>query len=303
MSLYLQYRPTSFEAVKGNENIVATLSTMLSKKNHPHVYLLHGPTGCGKTTIARIIGAQLGCKGADFREINCSDFNGIDTIREINKNSHYMPMEGPVRIWLIDEVHQMTIPAQNGFLKILEDTPPHVYFILCTTDPQKLLATIRGRCSEFQVQVLSELQMKGLLRSIVKAEGQTLTSEIYEQIIQDSLGHPRNAIQTLEQVLNAEPEMRLEVAMKAAELQSQSIELSRVLVKPKASWKEVRTILLQLKGQEPEEIRRSVIGYCSAILLKSENDRAGLVLENFIEPFYNSGFPGLVLASYLTIKS
>lgn len=303
MSLYLQYRPTTLETVKGNENIVATLSSMLSKKEHPHVFLLHGPTGCGKTTIGRIITERIGCKGADFREIDSGDNRGIDTIREIRKNSNYMPMEGSCRVWLLDECHKMTNDAQNALLKILEDTPKHVYFILCTTEPTKLIAAIRSRCSEFQVQTLTDQQMKSLLRSIVKAEGETLEMEIYEQIIQDSQGHPRNAIQTLEQVLNVDPDKRLEVAMKAAELQSQAIELCRILVKPKAQWREVNTILLQLKGQEPEDIRRVVMGYCQAILLKSDNVRAGLVLENFIEPFYNSGFPGLVLASYLTIKN
>ena len=197
----------------------------------------------------------------------------------------------------------MTNDAQNALLKILEDTPAHVYFILCTTEPNKLIAAIRGRCSEFQVQPLTDSQMKGLLRSIVRAEKQTLAPEIYDQIIQDSLGHPRNAIQTLEQVLNVDEDKRLEVAMKAAELQSQSIELCRVLVNQKAQWKEVRTILLQLKTQEPEEIRRAVMGYCQAILLKSDNERAGLVLENFSEPTYTNGFPQIVLSAYLTIKN
>ena len=213
-----------------------------------------------------------------------------------------MPFEGKCRVWLLDECHKMTADAQNALLKILEDTPDHVYFILCTTEVTKVISAVRGRCSEFQVQTLSDLQMKSLLRSIVKAEGETLSQEVYDQIIQDSLGHPRNAIQTLEQVLCVDESKRVEVAMRAAELQSQSIELCRALVNGKSSWKIVSAILAQLKTQEPEEIRRAVMGYCQACLLKGDNIRAGMVLDYFVEPFYNSGFPGLTIACYHIVK-
>ena len=303
MSLYLKHRPVTLEQIKGNEHIVSTLNSMLSKKEHPHVFLLHGETGCGKTSIGRIIVNMVGCVGSDYREVSSNDNRGIDTVREIIKNSSYLPLEGKCRVWLLDEVHKMTNDAQNALLKILEDTPPHVYFILCTTEPTKLILAIRGRCSEFQVKPLTETEMKGLLRGIVRSEGETLKGEIYDQIIQDSLGHPRNAIQTLEQVLNVEPEKRLEVAMRSAELQSQSIELCRALFNPRIKWDDVNVILLQLKQQDPEDIRRAVLGYCQAILLKSDNTRAGLVMENFLEPTYVNGFPQLVFAAYSTIKS
>lgn len=304
MSLYLKYRPTDLESVKGNENIIASLEGMLKDKEKcPHVFLFHGATGCGKTTIGRILAARLGCIGTDLRELDSADFRGIDMIREIRKNSQYKPLQGDVRVWLMDEVHKLTSDAMNALLKILEDTPPHVYFILCTTDPQKLIAAIRGRCIEMQVKPLTDIQMKGLLRGIVREEGEKLSSEIYEQIIQDSQGHPRNAIQILEQVLNVEEDMRLAVAKRTAELQSQSIELCRLLLKQGSGWKETKTILAGLKDQEPEDIRRVVMGYCSAVLLKAENNRAAMVLEYFVDDFYKSGFPGLVFACYSIIKS
>ncbi|MFA5934968.1 MAG: AAA family ATPase [Candidatus Paceibacterota bacterium] len=303
MSLYIKYRPTDLESVKGNENIIASLEKMLSNlETCPHVFLLHGGTGQGKTTIARIIAKKLGCIGSDYREYNASDDTGIDGVRQIIRNSNYKPMEGACRVWTIDECHRWTPQAQDSVLKILEDTPPHIYFILCTTEPNKLKSTIRGRCIEMQVKPLTDQQMKGLLRGIVREEGETLSAEIYAQIIQDSQGHPRNAIQILEQVLNVDEDKRLEVAQRSAEIQSQSIELCRVLLK-KSSWKEVNSILVGLKDQEPEDIRRVVMGYCSAVLLKSDNTRAAMVLEYFLEPFYNSGMPGLVFAAYSVTKS
>jgi len=145
--------------------------------------------------------------------------------------------------------------------------------------------------------------MYGLLRRIVKEEEETLDKEIYDIIIRDSIGRPRNALVILEQVLKAEPERRAEVAQQVAIEQSQMIDLCRVLIKPNASWKEVNNILRGLKDQEAESIRRVVLGYCQAILLKSDMQRAGVVLEAFIDPFYDSGFPQLVYACYSIIKT
>ncbi len=304
MSLYLKYRPKTLEGIHGNEELVSSLSGMLEDiEKCPHSLLFHGPTGCGKTTIGRIIAKELGCKGSDLREMDTADFRGIDTIREVRKQSQYKPLEGKVRVWIMDECHKLTGDAQNALLKILEDTPKHVYFILCTTDPQKLLPTIKGRCSQFQVKQLNDRQMMMLLREVVKAEDENLAKVVYEQIVQDSLGHPRNALQVLDQVLRTEPDKRLEIAKRAAEEQSQSIELCRALLKgPAVGWATVRTILNGLKDQDAESVRRHVLGYCQAVLLKSENDNAALVMEEFISPFYASGFPQLVFACYSVIK-
>lgn len=304
MSLYLKYRPSSLDQVKGNTDVVNSLTNMLSNKETcPHTFLLHGPTGCGKTTIGRIIANELGCKGTDLREINSADFRGIDTIRDIIKNSMFMPIEGTCRVWIIDECHKLTGDAQNALLKILEDTPSHIYFVLCTTDPQKLLPTIKGRCQQFQVLPLNETQMYGLLRRVVREEGETLEKEIYDQIIISSKGHPRNALQILEQVLNVETENRLITAKKAELEIVQSIELCRALLR-RASWKEVATLLTSLKDQEAEGIRRVMLGYCQSILLNGRDEPlCGLILEEFMTPFYDSGFPQLVYACYSVTKN
>lgn len=303
MSLYLKYRPKTLDEIKGNNQTIHTLEGMLQDvEKAPHAYLLTGPTGCGKTTIGRIIARRLGCVGNDFREVDSADFRGIDTIREIRKNSMFKSLEGPVRVWLIDECHKLTNDAQNALLKILEDTPHHIYFILCTTEPQKLIPTIKGRCSQFQMTPLNERQMLGLLKRIARSEEVKLAGEIYDQIIQDSFGLPRNALQILEQVLSVGEEERLEVTRKAAEEQSESIQLCRALLKA-GNWKTVRGILNGLKDQDPESIRRHVMGYAQSVLLNGEDDRAGLVLEEFLEPFYNTGFPGLVYACYVITKN
>jgi len=302
MSLYLKYRPAELTQVKGNATVIATLQGMLADISKcPHAFLLHGPSGCGKTTLGRIIANRLGCNNEDFNEVDSADFRGIDTVREIRRNSQYKPIAGDCRVWLIDECHKMTNDAQNALLKILEDTPPHIYFILCTTEPQKLIETVKGRCIQLQVAPLSNNEMLGLLRRIVRSEGLEIEAEIYDQIVLDSMGRPRNAINILEQVLNVPADKRMEVAKQTAEQQSQIIELCRLLISG-GNWAKAATILTGLRDKEAEDIRRAVRGYMQAVLLNKANDRAAATIEAFFEPTYNIGFPGIVYACYTVIK-
>lgn len=302
MSLYLKYRPTNFEEIVGNEEITSSLKGMLANEELPHALLFEGPTGCGKTTLARIVSKELGCTGMDLGEIDSADFRGIDTVRDIRRKSHFAPLESPVRVWIVDECHKLTNDAQNALLKILEDTPPHVYFILCTTDPRKLLPTIRGRCSSFRVNLLSDREMLRLLRSVVKAEGQRLDKAVYYAIVRDSQGHPRNALQTLHQVLQAPEEERGKVAERAAQEESQSIELCRVLLK-QTGWKAVAVILKGLQETtDPESVRRHLLGYAQSVLLNQDNPQAAAVLEVFQEPTYNSGWPVITYGCYCIVK-
>jgi len=301
MSLHIEYRPQTFDEVIGNSELVESLSTILKNKKRPHSYLLTGPTGCGKTTIGRIIAKELGCSDQDFKEIDSADFRGIDSVREIRKQLGYYPIDGDVRVWLIDEVHKATNDAQNAMLKMLEDTPFHVYFILCTTDPQKLLKTVKTRCTQFEVQKLTAREMTGLIRRVTKAEDETLQKQIYDQIIKSADGHPRSALQLLTKVLGAAPENRIEIAKQHEEAEVDSIELCRALLSQK-SWGTVREILTKIQKQEPESIRRMVLAYCKSVLLKGDNTIAGLIMGEFIDPFYDTGFPGLVYACYSVVQ-
>lgn len=298
--LTAEYRPSDLSQVKGNAQIVQSLEKFLSDPAKcPHTFLFSGPTGCGKTTFARIIAKGLGCSGADYQEINAADFRGIDMVREIIKSAQYRPFESSCRVYVIDETHKMTSDAQNAFLKIAEEPPKHVYFIFCTTEFQKIISALRGRCHQYQVKPLEERQLTSLIKKILKEKQETIEDEVMKQIITDSLGHPRNALKILEQVLSVSPDNRLEIAKKSQVEQGEVIELFRALINNK-KWPEVAVILSRLKEVEAETIRRVILGCCSTTLLNNPagNNKAAFIMECFWQNTYDTGFVGIVYASY-----
>lgn len=302
MSFARKYRPKSFKTFIGNQKTVEAVQGILDGRTHS--FMITGPTGCGKTTMGRIIANELQCVGQDFCEMDSADFRGIDTIRNLRKQIQYRPIEkdSKCRVFLMDEVHKLTGDAQSALLKNLEEPPDHIYFILCTTDPQKVIPTIRGRCVQLSVSPLSDEQMKRLLKRVSKRERIELPEEVMEQIIEDSAGFPRNALKILDKISALAPEEMLETAKQEAAVQNQAIELCQALIK-KAGWKQVSNILQGLKDEEPESIRRLVLGYCSSVLLKSGNSDAFFILESFEDPLYDIGRPGLVLACYRAVQS
>jgi len=302
VSLYRKYRPNTLDEIVGNDDTKEVLQAMIETDEVPHSILFSGPHGCGKTTFGRIIANALNIRGHDFMELNTADYRGIDDIRSINQRLLYRAISGNRKMWLLDECHELTKPAQDAVLKALEDTPKHVHFILCTTDPQKLLPTIRSRCSQFQVECLTEKEMIILLLKIVKAEGDELTKEVYKQIYESSEGHPRDALTILEQVLKVSADKRLEMSKRVVNVELQTIELCRAIMQRK-NWKVLAAILKELKQNDPEGIRRQIIGYLNAVLLNGKDDpNAANAMGWFIEPFYNTGFPGLTYACYNASK-
>ncbi len=296
--LYKKYRPQLFKEMVGQTEAVKVLSTFVKTGKTPHTILFTGSSGAGKTTSARILTNKLGCTETDMREINCADFRGIEMVREIRSHMGLASF-GACRVYIIDEAHALSRDAQTAFLKILEDTPKHVYFFLCTTDPAKLLKTIITRCTEIRFAPVKSKDMSGLLSSIAKKEGKELTEEVIDRIVEVSEGSPRKALVVLGGVIDLESEEEQLAAVLSNDTKSKGIELARALVSPKCQWADVKGILKDL-DEEPETIRYLILGYCSSILLKGGglSKRAHQIIVTFSFNFFDSKKAGLIAACY-----
>lgn len=303
MSLYNKYRPSELSEFFGNESVVSKIESVLSRPQQeiPHAWLFTGPPGCGKTSLARVIAKRLGCSDFDMQEIDIGDLRGIDSVRDIRRQMGLAPLQGSCRVWILDEAGRQTSDAQAALLKSLEDTPSHVYFMLATTDPQKLLKAILSRCMEFQVGPLQEDHLVRLLRTVVRKEGKQVPVDILKSIALNSLGHPRNALVLLDSVIDLPADQRQKVIEREAVQQSQVIDLCRALIKG-TRWKDLSKVLNGLKGEDPESTRRAILGYCSSVLLNEDSPRAFLVMDAFKQPTYDIGWPGIVLAAYEAVQ-
>lgn len=300
-SLQIDYRPTTFDEFYGNENEIESLRSILNRdpSKYPHAFLFTGPSGCGKTTLARLVARTLGVYDTiNYRELNSSDFRGIDTIREIKNMFHLQAIHpGKYRVWLMDECHQLTRDAQEAFLKMLEEPPSHVFFLLCTTEPEKLKDTLKRRCTIIALDPLDDDVLEELLTEICEDAEAKVSKKVIQQIVRDSFGSPGKAVCTLDKIIDMESGDQVRAAKQSAEVEVDAIELCRLLMKTK-KWKEVATLLTKLKGEDPEKLRRLILSYCASILLNGDNPKAALILACMSEPFYNTGFPGLVLACH-----
>ena len=220
-TLYLKWRPRTFSDVVGQENVVDVLKNQSATGNFSHAYLFTGTRGTGKTTCARILAKAVNCQNKidgdpcgecevcrgiedgdylDVIEMDAASNNGIDDMRDLKEKSVYNPSSGGYKVYIIDEVHMLSTSAFNGFLKLLEEPPEHVIFILATTDVQKLPATIISRCQRFDFKRIREEDIAARCLYVAEAEGIDLTPDGAKKIASLSDGAMRNALSALEQL-------------------------------------------------------------------------------------------------------
>ncbi len=213
--LYRKWRPSDFDQVVGQDAVVRTLKNAVAQDKISHAYLFCGPRGTGKTTTARILAhaingrsapgesAPLGGSddlGFDLVEIDAASNRGIDDIRELRERANYRPGSARFKVYLIDEVHQLTAAAADALLKTLEEPPPHVVFILATTDPEQLKPTILSRCQRFDFRRVAVEDMMGRLRQIAESEGIEIPDDALRLISREATGSLRDGVNLLDQV-------------------------------------------------------------------------------------------------------
>ena len=323
--LYKKYRPKSFKTMIGQTEAIKSVQRMIERGEIPHAFLVTGPSGCGKTTLARIMRGVLNCGPQDFFEVNSADFKGIDMVRDIRKHINFPPMSGESRIWLIDEAHKLTGDAQEAFLKILEDTPKHAYFFLCTTNGQKLIEAIHTRCSEVRMRKLSPAELTILLEKCIEKEQMKVDSDVVQSIVEASEGSARKALVILQQVGHL-PTSEQEAAITATTINKDvALQLALGIVYrgfpgkdgkwKTVEWNDIASMLRKLSESDAEGVRYIVLGMARNCLIGKDDgtgknapkpkyfDQAFKVIDIFGRNFYDSKAAGLAAACWEAVST
>jgi DNA polymerase III subunit gamma/tau len=224
VALYRKYRPATFADVVGQEHVTEPLSTALAAGRINHAYLFSGPRGCGKTSSARILARSLNCEqgptatpcgvcdscvalapngpgSVDVVELDAASHGGVDDTRELRDRAFYAPAQSRYRIFIVDEAHMVTTAGFNALLKIVEEPPEHLIFVFATTEPEKVLPTIRSRTHHYPFRLLAPRTMRALLERICQQEGVEVDETVYPLVIRAGGGSPRDTLSVLDQLL------------------------------------------------------------------------------------------------------
>lgn len=299
-ALHVKYRPRRFADVLGQEAIVASLQPLI-KKGEQQAYLFTGPSGVGKTTLARICAGALGVAPEDVRETDAATFAGVDDMRAITSVLQYAALGGGGRAMIIDECHSLSKKAWESLYKSVEEPPPHAYWFFCTTEASKVPTTIKTRCAAYTLKPVAERAMRQLFDKVDEAEHMELSDEVADLIIREAGGSPRQMLVNMAVCQGAGTRKDAATLLRSAIGSEGAIELCRFLMGTGRSWGKAMAIVGKLTSESPEGVRIVVSNYFAKVAMGAKSDKAAAyaahVLECFDEPYNQSdGLAPLVLS-------
>lgn len=267
-----RYRPQEFSQVYGHEAVLGPLQRLLAEPRHAHTYLITGPSGVGKTTVARLIGLTL---GAVVTEIDAASHSGVDDMREVVELSQYLSLQGSGNcMYIIDECHTLSRNAWQALLKVAEEPPEHFYLALCTTEPDKVPATIKmQRAYQVSLRPIPPAIMMSYVGDICAAEDWRPHEDVFTFIVQHAEGSPRKALQLLLAVSHAPDREAAQQIFSEASAGDAMTQVCQLFLRGKPTWASLKPHLARIEDDAYEAALSHLGGYLVSALIRTEDAR------------------------------
>lgn len=288
-NLITKYRPTKFSDIVGQDTIVRSLEQVIKNRNS-QTFLFTGPSGVGKTTLARIVAHEFEVEPSGLLEIDAATFNGVDDMRGIQEGLQYRALsKSGKRAILLDECHRLSRQAWDALLKGTEEPAKHVVWLFCTTEPGKVPPTVKTRCTCYNLKLIDDSDLDKLYDRICEKEGGEPPSAIGDMIVRQAKGSARQLLTNLAACRGAKNKTEAAELLEAAVETNAIIDLCRLLAANRGSWPSVMAIVKKLKSENAESVRIVVTNYFATAIQGAKDDKQAVhflqILENFSTPY------------------